>query len=93
MGPALASRQEVADALLGLLQRYTMADAEELVLNCVCALTNLSFYTTPDNAVLRMDPAALLAHVTPLLLCDNEEAQVRQRALPMASACTGRQCV
>lgn len=77
VGPALAARQEVAEALQELLQRYTMADAEELVLNCVCALTNLSFYhAVADSAVLRLEPAATLRYVTPLLLCDNEEAQV-----------------
>lgn len=42
----------MVDCLLHLLGSYQYEDSEELVLNCVCALTNLSFYHGhPDNKV------------------------------------------
>lgn len=43
-GPSLAGQRSVADALLHVLSRHSVARSEELVLNAVCALTNLSFY-------------------------------------------------
>ena len=54
---------------------------EELVLNCVCALTNLSYYHDlaskgGGNQVLEMDPEGFLAALTPLLMSVNEECQV-----------------
>lgn len=52
VGPLLAEQQQVVDCLLHLLGSYQYEDSEELVLNCVCALTNLSFYHGhPDNKV------------------------------------------
>lgn len=53
VGPALAKEGRVADCLLALLEGHAWGEggAEELVLNAVCTLTNLSFYQTPDNAV------------------------------------------
>ena len=44
VGPPLSQHQQVVDCLLHLLGTYRYDQAEELVLNCVCALTNLSFY-------------------------------------------------
>lgn len=118
MGIALASREALATSLLAIFESHEYTDgAEELLLNACCALTNLSFYNTPDNKVgamgggpeggqsskvlgphtqggresgsehdlrlpcflaqlLALMPARLLRHVTPLLLCDNEEAVV-----------------
>lgn len=54
------------------------AEEEELVLNCICALTNLSFYhdLPGGNKVLELDPEILLHCLTPLLMCENEEAMV-----------------
>jgi len=77
VGPTIARQRVVADALVVLLENYSYESAEELVLNCVCALTNLSFYhSNEDNQILQGEPAALLRHVTPLLMCDNDEAMV-----------------
>lgn len=46
IGPRLASQGVVAAALLALLAAHSGdAAADELVLNTVCALTNLSFYS------------------------------------------------
>ena len=76
VGPRLASQAAALSSLLALLRNHSYAESEELVLNCVCALTNLSFYQGEDNLVLCSAPEALLCHVTPLLMCDNEEAAV-----------------
>eukprot|EP00198_Chlamydomonas_reinhardtii_P013474 XP_001702811.1 predicted protein [Chlamydomonas reinhardtii] len=81
-GRTLAEEEHVAGALLALLERYSFEAAEELVLNTVCALTNLSFYQSEQqpggftNRVLLLPPPRLLPRITPLLLCDNEEAVV-----------------
>ncbi|EFJ52458.1 hypothetical protein VOLCADRAFT_120276 [Volvox carteri f. nagariensis] len=81
-GHTLAEEAHVADALLHLLEAYSFEAAEELVLNTVCALTNLSYYqsdTTPGgftNKVLQLPPARLMPRITPLLMCDNEEAVI-----------------
>lgn len=130
MGLQLASSAELASALQAVLESTSFGDGgEELVLNAVCAMTNLSFYQRPENKaggrscgaalsvllqwalgtgctthddghsiryhkfkhppcglkthvydspfqVLAMGASTLLKHVTPLLLCDNEEAIV-----------------
>ncbi|PNH12894.1 Armadillo repeat-containing protein 2 [Tetrabaena socialis] len=83
-GHALAEEAHVAEALLQLLEAYSFEAAEELVLNTVCALTNLSFYQSEpaapeggfSNKVLLLPPARLLPRITPLLMCDNEEAVI-----------------
>lgn len=76
VGPRLASQAAALSSLLSLLRNHSYVESEELVLNCVCALTNLSFYQGEDNLVLCAAPEALLRHVTPLLMCDNDEAAV-----------------
>ena len=50
------------------------AVAEELVLNAVSAITNLSFYQQPLNSVLNHELIATL--LVPLLLHENHEAKV-----------------
>eukprot|EP00955_Chlamydomonas_euryale_P077456 362942-Chlamydomonas_euryale.AAC.4 len=54
-GATLAADVRVADALAQLLSRYSYADEDELVLNCVCAVTNLSFYQLPNNQRCKID--------------------------------------
>ncbi|KAG1674821.1 hypothetical protein FOA52_015208 [Chlamydomonas sp. UWO 241] len=75
-GPRLAADPCVSACLVSLLQQYTFDDEDELVLNCVAAATNLSFYHGAGNRVLGTNPRDLLSHLTPLMMCDNEEAQV-----------------
>jgi len=77
VGMQLASTDKLAGALLTVLETTSFGGGgEELVLNAVCAVTNLSFYQRADNQVLALGAPKLLRHVTPLLLCDNEEAVV-----------------
>eukprot|EP00967_Tisochrysis_lutea_P017310 scaffold19605_cov23-Tisochrysis_lutea.AAC.5 len=51
VGPRLAASPSLCHSLLTLLQhhRYTCGSEEELVLNAVCTLTNVSFYQCPDS--------------------------------------------
>eukprot|EP00754_Rhynchopus_humris_P043884 Rhum_TRINITY_DN3604_c0_g1::Rhum_TRINITY_DN3604_c0_g1_i1::g.11441::m.11441 len=44
VGPALAAEEDMVRALLALLQRRRVEDCEELVLNAVCCVTNMSYY-------------------------------------------------
>lgn len=91
VGPSIASQSEVARVLLDLLTWSSAGSVgsdegesttrEELLLNCVCALTNLSYYhnleqSNGGNQVLEMDPEGMLRSLTPLLMSVNEECQV-----------------
>ncbi len=51
LGALLAARPPLAAALAALLRRYELEapGEEEVVLNTVAALTNLSFYDQDDN--------------------------------------------
>ena len=60
--------------LVRLLEHKPIAHFEELVLNAVSAITNLSFYHQPLNAVLQHETVAKL--LVPLLLHDNHEAKL-----------------
>ena len=74
IGPIFA-RDEGILPLVQLLERKSMADSEELVLNVVSAVTNLSFYYNEENQIL-MNQKRLAKLLTPLLLDENEEAIV-----------------
>jgi len=60
--------------LVSVLERKPITLHEELVLNAVSAITNLSFYHQPLNAVLQHETVAAL--LVPLLLHDNHEAKL-----------------
>ena len=60
--------------LVSVLEEKPIAQHEELVLNAVSAITNLSFYHQPLNAVLQHETVATL--LVPLLLHDNHEAKL-----------------
>ena len=60
--------------LVSVLERKPITLHEELVLNTVSAITNLSFYHQPLNAVLQHETVAAL--LVPLLLHDNHEAKL-----------------
>jgi hypothetical protein len=60
--------------LVTVVESKPIADHEELVLNAVSAITNLSFYHQALNAVLQHERVATL--LVPLLLHDNHEAKL-----------------
>ena len=60
--------------LCRVIEAKPVAEHEELVLNAVSAITNLSFYQQPLNSVLNHELIATL--LVPLLLHENHEAKV-----------------
>mmetsp|Transcript_63362 Transcript_63362/g.105531 ORF Transcript_63362/g.105531 Transcript_63362/m.105531 type:complete len:756 (-) Transcript_63362:225-2492(-) len=51
-GAALCAAPKVADALVSLVTHSSVADREELVMNAVACITNLSYYEIEDNSVI-----------------------------------------
>ena len=51
IGQQLVNQPATATVLLNVLQHYSFDHQEEVVLNAVAALTNLSFYNIPSNQV------------------------------------------
>ena len=75
VGKHASGSPDLSQILLALLSRYSMETSEEVVLNAVAALTNLSFYDHPENIVLERG-AEFLPHMAGVLLSRNTEAVV-----------------
>ena len=75
VGKHASESPDLSQILLALLSRYSMETAEEVVLNAVAALTNLSFYDHPENIVLERG-AEFLPYMAGVLLSRNTEAVV-----------------
>lgn len=75
VGKHASGSPDLAQILLTILSRYTMETAEEVVLNAVAALTNLSFYDHPENVILERG-TEFLPYMTGVLLSRNTEAVV-----------------
>jgi hypothetical protein len=61
----------VVSPLLDLLGSKTIAEAEELVLNVVAAITNLCFYDLPENLLFSAENKQLLCRLFRPLLLEN----------------------
>ena len=70
----MISQDPSAMLLCRVIEAKPVAKHEELVLNAVSAITNLSFYQQPLNSVLNHELIATL--LVPLLLHENHEAKV-----------------
>eukprot|EP00658_Telonema_sp_P-2_P014551 TRINITY_DN15531_c0_g1_i19.p1 TRINITY_DN15531_c0_g1~~TRINITY_DN15531_c0_g1_i19.p1 ORF type:complete len:771 (-),score=188.37 TRINITY_DN15531_c0_g1_i19:75-2387(-) len=80
VGPTVSCHPNMK-ALISILDRRFISSSEELVLNTVSAVTNLSFYEDSCN-VLMQHREVLLDRIKPLLLHPNDEAVVESvRAL------------
>ena len=80
VGPGIACHPGMK-VLISILDRRFISSSEELVLNTVSAVTNLTFYNETDNVVVK-DREVLLTRLKPLLLHPNDEAVVESvRAL------------
>lgn len=77
-GATLASSSAVVDPLLDMLGAKRISSSEELVLNVVSTITNLSFYDVPSNLLFEDENKQLLCRLfRPLLLESyNDEALV-----------------
>lgn len=74
LGPVIA-RDDGIVPLINLLERKSIDKSEELVLNLVSAVTNLSFYNTEENQLLHVQKK-ISKILIPLLLHPNEEAVI-----------------
>jgi len=77
-GATLAASSAVVEPLLDMLGAKRIGDSEELVLNVVAAITNLSYYDVPSNLLFQEDNKQLLCRLfRPLLLESyNDEALI-----------------
>ncbi|KAK3249599.1 hypothetical protein CYMTET_40976 [Cymbomonas tetramitiformis] len=75
VGSLVSKSEMAASALLALLKRYKLEESEELVLNVVGAITNLSFYESEENQMLALRSEVPRSMIS-ILMCDNEEAVV-----------------
>ncbi|CAK0887433.1 unnamed protein product, partial [Prorocentrum cordatum] len=77
-GATLAASSAVVEPLLDMLGAKRIGDSEELVLNVVAAITNLSYYDVPSNLLFQDDNKQLLCRLfRPLLLESyNDEALI-----------------
>lgn len=63
VGPRIASQPAVTASLVALLSSHNFSESEELVLNCICALTNLSYYHREDNQVRYEDELMCISNM------------------------------
>eukprot|EP00667_Euglena_gracilis_P003230 EG_transcript_3243 len=72
VGVELCTSSDIANALFSLLNRKQVGESEELVLNCVSCITNLSYYEVPGNEVLSRQ-REVLTPLALLVLHDHDE--------------------
>eukprot|EP00899_Mesostigma_viride_P026896 jgi/Mesvir1/7391/Mv19192-RA.1 len=75
IGPVLSESQRLAGVIAELLRVHTLQGSEELILNVISAITNLSFYEGDNNRIIKMRDA-MLHHLAVFLTSANEEAVV-----------------
>jgi len=74
VGPSIAKQSSVA-RVVNVLERRRIDSSEELVLNAVSAVTNLSFYDIEGNIILD-NQEGIGTRLQPLLLHENDEAVI-----------------
>jgi len=74
VGPTIARHGSVA-RIVEILERRRIDSSEELVLNAVSAVTNLSFYDVEQNVILQKQEM-IGTRLQPLLLHENDEAVI-----------------
>ena len=76
VGPVLAADQEIVDAIIGLVTRKTVENSEELILNTVCCITNLSFYDCTEHNLILDNQVKIGDAIAMLLMHDHVDAVV-----------------
>lgn len=74
VGPQI-SKQRSVERVVEILERRRIDSSEELVLNAVSAVTNLSFYDVEGNVILEKQEV-IGTRLQPLLLHENDEAVI-----------------
>ncbi|KAL3882503.1 hypothetical protein ACJMK2_028840 [Sinanodonta woodiana] len=75
VGPQVASSEQCLELLLGILNCKDVATSEELVLNTVATINNLSYYNCKTSAVVK-EQIKVIKTLMGLVLSDNMEAMV-----------------
>ncbi|KAK3593875.1 hypothetical protein CHS0354_011480 [Potamilus streckersoni] len=75
VGPQVASNEQCLELLLGILSCKDVATSEELVLNTVATINNLSYYNCKTSAVVNKQ-IKVIKTLMGLVLSDNMEAMV-----------------
>ncbi|XP_061176432.1 armadillo repeat-containing protein 2-like isoform X2 [Saccostrea echinata] len=75
VGPVICSNYQCVDYLLKVLETKDVSSSEELVLNTVATINNLSFYNTKTSAITTHQVRVLEA-LLKLVLANNMEAMV-----------------
>lgn len=75
VGPVICSNYQCVDFLLKVLETKEVSSSEELVLNTVATINNLSFYNTKTSAITTLQ-VRVLEVLLKLVLANNMEAMV-----------------
>ncbi|KAJ8315287.1 hypothetical protein KUTeg_007437 [Tegillarca granosa] len=75
VGPLIASNHQCVDLLMSVLEVKELSTSEELVLNTVATINNLSYYTTKTSAITAHQ-IRVIESLLKLVLADNMEAMV-----------------
>ncbi|XP_076078717.1 armadillo repeat-containing protein 2-like isoform X1 [Mytilus galloprovincialis] len=75
VGPVLASNQQFVELLLNILECKDVQSSEELSLNTVATINNLSFYNTKTSAITDQQ-MRIIEVLLKMVLADNMEAMV-----------------
>eukprot|EP01060_Flectonema_neradi_P008317 TRINITY_DN1593_c6_g1_i1.p1 TRINITY_DN1593_c6_g1~~TRINITY_DN1593_c6_g1_i1.p1 ORF type:complete len:705 (+),score=95.54 TRINITY_DN1593_c6_g1_i1:137-2251(+) len=76
VGPLLAANAAVVEGIISLVTRKTVDQSEELVLNTVCCITNLSFYDGIETNLILDNQIKIGDAIAMLLMHDHVDAVV-----------------
>ncbi|KAL5009503.1 hypothetical protein ScPMuIL_011808 [Solemya velum] len=75
VGPVVASNQSCLELLLNVLDNKAINASEELVLNTVATINNMSYYSVKNSAIFALE-SRVLESLLKLVLTDDMEAMV-----------------
>ncbi|KAK7108771.1 armadillo repeat-containing protein 2-like isoform X1 [Littorina saxatilis] len=75
VGPFVAANEQFMSCLLGIIERKDVGESEELILNCVATVNNLSYYTTKQSSLVQQH-IAIAESLLKLVLTNNMEGML-----------------
>ncbi|XP_076467000.1 armadillo repeat-containing protein 2-like isoform X2 [Babylonia areolata] len=75
VGPFIAANQQLMTQLLSIIDRKDVGESEELILNCVATVNNLTFYTTKQTSLVQQH-VAIAESLLKLMLPDKMESML-----------------